>query len=82
MTDPEYVAWADQFGALLRDKCRQMMRAILATGWNTCATLFRDPADDDVWRLVYNNGVYTVENITEGSGDSVTLDLDALGVFE
>ncbi len=80
MSDPRIVAWSDQFGALLRDKCREMQRAAFASGWDSVAHVFNDPHDDDLWRLVYEGGDYMVTNITASDDHYVVLDIESLGV--
>jgi hypothetical protein len=59
---PPYMrAWAEQFGALLRDKVRQMQEAVAVTGWRTLAHVFNDPYEHDVeYRLVYDHGEYSL----------------------
>ena len=79
--DPHITAWADQFGALLRDKVRGMMDAQAATGWNSIAHAFDDPSDGDTYRLHYEDGQYFLTNITEDESNVVELDPVALGVF-
>lgn len=73
-------AWADQFGALLRDKCRQMQECLYFTGWNQMATEFEDPSDGDQWRITYRQGYFYITNLTEDESHHVLLNLDALGV--
>lgn len=79
--DPHVLAWGDQFGALVRDKCRQMLTAIAVTNWDTCAHGFQDPADGDHWRIAYEGNEFYLSNITSGDGEMVVLDLEALGVL-
>lgn len=78
--EPHLIAWSDQFGALLRDLCRQMMEALWSTGWNHMAHEFKDPWDGDEWRLTYHQGYYYITNLTEDPDYHVLLNLDALGV--
>jgi hypothetical protein len=80
MTEPHMRAWADQFGALLRDKCRQGNEAAAVTGWSSFAHIFPDD-DGDYWRLVYSQGMYSIENLADPEGEPVLLDLDELGVY-
>lgn len=77
--DPYVVSWADQFGALLRDKAREMQETILRTGWTNIAHEFDDPYDDDKFRLWYEDGNYLLQNLSTDH-DPVLLDLDRLGV--
>lgn len=78
--DPYVAFWADQFGALVRDKCRQMQSAIVATGWSSCAHVFEDPSDGDRWRLTYEQGIFYLTNLSDDENHHVVLDIEALGV--
>jgi hypothetical protein len=80
MTEPAMRAWADQFGALLRDKCRQMQDALVVTGWDTVSHVFIDPSDGGQWRLTYLRGDFFVSDLSDDEPTPVMLDLDALGV--
>lgn len=82
MTDPHICAWADQFGALLRDKIREMQGALLATAWTNMSHIFQDPADGDTWQITFESGEYYAQNLDDDEYmHPVLLDLDALGVF-
>jgi hypothetical protein len=74
------VAWADQFGALLREKCRQMQEVIYLTDWDRLSIEFTDDYDGDQWRLTFRQGYFWVTNLSEDESHSVLLDLEALGV--
>jgi hypothetical protein len=78
--EPHLIAWFDQFGALLRDQCRQIQEVVYLTGWDRLAIEFTDAYDDDDWRLSYRAGHFWVTNLTEDKEHHVELDLDALGV--
>lgn len=78
--DPYVKAWADQFGALIRDKIRQMVKAIHVTGWDQLAHVFKDPYDDDEYRLIFYQNEFYITNLADPNGYHVRLDLDALGV--
>lgn len=81
MVEPHVQAWADQFGALLRDKCRQMILALEASGWDTMAHVFVDPDEGDSWRLQFVEGQFVAINLDDDETATV-LDLHALGVFQ
>lgn len=76
--DPALVAWTDQFGALLRDKVREMQSAIVATGWNNVTHTFQDPFDHDDFYLSYTKGEYVLTH--ESTDHTVVLNIEALGV--
>ena len=78
--DPYVRAWADQFGALVRDKVRQMVNAVKVTGWNSVAHVFKDPYDDDEYRLIFYDGEFYLTNLNDPSQGHIRLDLEALGV--
>jgi hypothetical protein len=78
--EPHTIAWADQFGALLRDKCRQMQEGLWATGWDHMVHEFSDPSDGDEWRLTFYQGYFWVTNLTQDEDKHVVLNLDSLGV--
>ena len=78
--EPYLAAWADQFGALLRDKCRQIQEVIYLTDWDRMSVDFNDIYDGDEWRITYRSGHYWVTNLTEDDSHQVMLDLEALGV--
>jgi hypothetical protein len=78
--DPHVVAWTDQFGALLRDKCRALQDALVASKLDSLSHAFKDPLDGDVWRLTYHKGEYYVKNMEDSSSENMQLDIDALGV--
>ena len=78
--EPHITAWADQFGALLRDKCRQIQDAIIATGWNNVSHEFHDPRDGERWRVSYREGYFWVTNLDQDEDHHVLLNIDALGV--
>lgn len=78
--DPYVKAWADQFGALIRDKVRQMTAAVRLTGWTEMAHVFSDPYDDDKYRLTYYQGEYYLINLSGPDNSHIRLDLEALGV--
>jgi len=80
MTEPLVIAWADQFGALVRDKVRQMQDALVVTGWTTVAHVFEDPADGDRFRLTYHGGEFLLTNVSDVTQTQVVLDLESLGV--
>lgn len=77
---PAITAWADQFGALLRDQCRLIQEVVYMTGWTHLAVEFTDTYDGEEWRLTYRQGHYWVTNLTEDENHHVLLDLEALGV--
>lgn len=77
---PHAVAWADQFGALLRDLCRQMQEVVYLTDWKHCSVEFTDDYDGDEWRLTFRQGHFWVTNLSEDESHHVLLDLEALGV--
>lgn len=78
--DPYVVAWSDQFGALLRDKVRDMQAAVYVTGWTSMAHVFKDPYDDDKYRLAYDAPEYYLINLNDPDETVVTLNLEKLGV--
>lgn len=78
--DPYIVAWKEQFGALVRDKVRQMINAIEVTGWNELAHCFDDPYDDDRFHLTFYNGEFYLVNLSTPQ-THVRLDLEKLGVI-
>jgi hypothetical protein len=77
---PYAAAWADQFGALLRDKCRQMQEIIYLTDWPNLAIEFEDIYDGDYYRLSWRAGSFWVTNLSEDPDYDIQLDLEALGV--
>ena len=81
-SDPHIAAWADQFGALLRDKILVMQEALLATrGWPNMSHIFPDPADGDTWQITFESGEYYAQNLDDGEQPHpVLLDLESLGV--
>ena len=76
--DPYITAWSDQFGALLRDKVRAMIEAVKASGFRSLAHVFKDPFDDDMWRLFYEEGEFYLVNLE--TGNQFQLDLPSLGI--
>lgn len=80
MAEPHIIAWSDQFAALLRDKCKDMQAAIVASGLDSLSHAFKDPLDGDVWRLTYHQGEYYVKNTDLPGGKNEQLDIEALGV--
>jgi hypothetical protein len=82
--DPWVAAWADQFGALVRDKARGMVEAVKASGFSSLAHYFEDPADGSPWRLIYRDGQFWLMNLELEQGEDgalFRLDLKALGVI-
>lgn len=79
MTDVDLLAWADQFGALLRDKVREMQLGLDATGWTSMAHVF-ESVEGDSFRLIYEDGEFYVSPVPAEDGMIVVLDLDSLGV--
>lgn len=80
MAEPYMVAWADQFGALLREKVYQMMKAIEVTGWTKLATEFDDPYDDDEYRLMFDGEDFLLLNLAHPDGEPVLIDINRLGI--
>jgi hypothetical protein len=81
--DLSLLHWVDQFGALLRDKCRQMQEALWATGWDSMAHAFVEPQRGETWRLTYQEGEYYLTCLDgESAGEMIVLDLDSLGVHD
>ena len=76
--DPYITAWSDQFGAMLRDKVRAMIEAVKASGFDSLAHVFKDPYDDDLWRLFYQDGQFYLVNLETGT--QFQLDLSLLGI--
>jgi hypothetical protein len=78
---PQQIAWRDQFGALVRDKCREIIEVVALVEWDNLAIDFVDTYDDDEWRLTYRQGHFWITNLTQDPDFAVLLNLDALGVI-
>lgn len=77
---PEVAAWRDQFGALIRDKVRQLQNALLATNWTHMSHEFTDTWDGDEWRLTYRGGHYWITNLSDDPDFDLEINIEALGV--
>lgn len=81
MTDPVAVAWADQFGALLRDKVKLMVKAVAHSGLDPLFHMFEDPEEGDSYRLGYVEGLFLLWPLDDESESAIVLDIEALGVI-
>ena len=74
------VAWTDQFQPLLRDKVYSLMKAIEVSQFDNIATEFPDPYDDDRYRLSFEDDSFYLENLVQGGGVMVEIDINRLGL--
>jgi hypothetical protein len=81
VTEPVLIAWADQFGALLRDKVILLIRAVAASGLDPIYHSFSDPVDGDGYRIAYDSGQFLLWNLDDEAETVVVLDIEALGVI-
>jgi hypothetical protein len=79
--DPWRAAWREQFKMLMRDKILQMIEAAKVTGWDCIAHTFKDPFDDDEWRLVFDDGQFYLLNLSHEDGQIIHVDPAALGIY-
>jgi hypothetical protein len=57
-----------------------MAKAVEVTGWDSIAHIFKDPYDDDRWRLVFEDGQFWLLNLSHEDGQPIHVDLAALGI--
>lgn len=76
--DPYIAAWKEQFTSLMRDKLREMIKALKVTGWDSMAHVFKDPYDDGLFRLVYEQGEFYLINVSNPDDGILQIDIDVL----
>jgi hypothetical protein len=77
--DPATEAWADQFGAAVRDKCRALLVASNASGLDNLATTLEDEANYD-YRIALTNGTFWLTSLDMPDREPILLDVLRLGV--